>query len=249
MHSDENDIWYRIGYALERVRRAPDSVPALETLLSTEGAPGGGSGRSRRSPSGQSGEESAGGGRPSSSGKRGNPDSSGGNALVRMLAAGGARSLTARILRLWPARDRVGVLDLAAAGASGATMAVLVDLVAPLLQSDEGRHPDGQEVATTALEGVVRGLTYGGVVEPRLPGPAFLLGFVYGSAEYLAASRGGLPALLRSVSPHGKIPFLSRLADPGDDGDRTYLEYVLFGLALAILYDSVRSKRGIEDDE
>lgn len=252
MHSQEDDIWYRIGYALERVRRAPGSLPALETLLAAGGASGDrSSARSSGEPSGgRSSERSrreAPGDNPGH-GSRSRPASGARDALVQALAAGGARSLAGRLLRIWSPRERVGIVKLMTAGASGAAAALLTELVTPLTRPGSGETPGGEELALSVLEGVGRGLTYGGVVEPRLPGPAYLLGFVYGTAEYVAASWGGLPSLLRSASPHGKIPYLSGLLEPSEDEDRIYLEYVVFGLTLALLYDAVREKRGIDEE-
>lgn len=235
MSSDESDIWYRIGYVLERARHAPDELPRLPELLRPGNPDDSGSEGPPPNPGAGSGDEP--------------PGDAGTEALVRELVTTGARSLAGRILRLWPPRQRASLADLLAAGASGAAAAVLVDLVGPLVRSGSGRSGGEAGLSSGLLEGAGRGLLYGGVVEPRLPGPAFLVGFVYGTGEYLASPWGGLPTLLRSVSPHGKLPFVSRLLEPGEDRDPDYVELVAFGLALALLYDLAHENRGIADEE
>lgn len=231
MNSDRDDLWYRIGYALERARQAPGELPPLRALLSA------GEGSGNPPPDGNPGpdEESRAGDRA--------------DRLVREVVATGARSLGGRILRAWTPRRQVGLAGLLAAGASGAAAAFLVDRLAPLVRSGSRRSGREDGLSGTLLEGVGRGLLYAGVVEPRLPGPAFVAGFVYGTTEYLAAPWGGLPVLLRSVSPHGRLPLVSRLLEPEEERHPDYVELVAFGLALAIFYDLAHENRGIEDEE
>lgn len=233
MSSDQDEIWYRIGYALERVRHAPEELPRVRALLSSR-SPAGGGGRER--------EPDA----PAKDAPGGDGDR---DALLQELVSTGSRSLVRRIVRLWSPRKKVGLGGLLAAGASGAAAAVLVDLIGPLVRSGSFAPDTEDGLSASLLEGAGRGLVYGGVVEPRLPGPAFLLGFVYGTGEYLASPWGGLPALLRSVSPQGKLPLVSHLLEPEEGRHPDYVEHVAFGVALALLYDLVHENRGIVDDE
>lgn len=227
MSDDSTDLWYQLGYVTERLRLAPGD--ALDR--STDAA-------SRLS-------ERLGGGNPSRRG--GDPSSGGGDRdLLRRLGAAGATSLGIRLLR---SSDGPGITGLALSGAAGAGAAVLTELVAPLLsrrvRPAAGRHELGDALFT----GVGRGLLYGTLVRDRIPGPAFLAGFLFGTAEYVAARRGGLARILRAASPHRHIPFVSDLfeADPDDDPDWT--EHLVFGIALALLYEPVRPKSGTTDDE
>lgn len=232
MSSDEEDIWYRLGYALERMRDAPRAVPGLETLQRLGGASSRG-----RSPSG-------GGERRSGDDGDGNP----GNAPARLLEKG-ARSAGNRLLAALPTRGRVRLLELLAAAVAGSAATVITEVAAALIRSEEGLSLDPNDLAVTLSGGVGRGLAYAGVVEPRVPGPAFVAGFVYGTAEYLTASWGGVPTLLGSASPHRKVPLLADLLEADDREEDPFLEHLVFGLALALLYDGLRPNRGITDDE
>lgn len=225
MDSGDDDIWYQVGYVLERVRGAPRKLPALETLQRSRGASGTG-------------------------GSSGNPGH-GKDDPVAGLASTVLRSLGTRVLGLWPSRGSPGVLGLAAAAGSGAAAALLTDLVRPLLRSArDGSVADAPDRGSSALEGVGRGLTYAALVRPRVPGPAFLAGFLYGTVEYVASPWGGLPRLLRAGSPHGRLPLASELLEPDPELDADYLEHLAFGLALALLYDLVHdANRGIREEE
>ena len=232
MISDDQDIWYRLGYALERVREVPSSVPGLETLEGLGGASTGerSGGRKGRARSGDGGAE--------------NPD----NLPARLLDQG-VRALGNRVLAALPSRSRTRLLDFLAAAVSGVAATVLAEVVGTLLSSAKELPPEADELALTLSGGVGRGLAYAGVVEPRIPGPAFVAGFLYGTAEYMTASWGGIPSLLGSAAPHRKVPLLSEILEADDRAGDPYLEHLIFGLALALLYDSLRPKRGTTDEE
>lgn len=218
MHSDDN-LWYRVGYALERTRnRAPALAGALERITP--------SGR------GGSGDERA-------------PER---DRLIEVLLLGGAGALASRLLKLWPARRRPGLLALAAAGASGAGAGLLVELLHPLLRGELRPPGPDAEPGTSMLSGAGRGLAYGSVVEPRLPGPDVVRGIVFGTLEYLVAPWGGLPGLLGSSSPHRKLPLVSDLLEPERDDDAAYLDFIAFGVAVAFLYGLAREKSGTTDE-
>lgn len=225
MHSNDT-LWYRLGYTLERAR---GSAPDLPSLL-RQGAP-----------------DSAGRDNPRDNPGDGADDGKDGMA-VGALVLGGAGALASRLLRAWPRRHAPGVLGLAAAGASGAAAGLLVELVGPLLRGEAAPAADDDELAASVLSGTGRGLAYGAVAEPRLPGPAVLRGFLYGTLEYAIAPWGGLPGLLGSASPHRKLPVVSRLLEPGEDDEADYLDFVIFGLALGLLYGTFVEKRGTSDE-
>lgn len=228
MESGNDDIWFQIGYALERFRGVSRKLPALETLQRSRGA------SDDRGSGGRDGD---------------NPGHRRGDPVTEMVSAG-VRSLGARMLGLWPERGRPGVFGLLAAAGSGAAAGLLTELARPLLRPDSGQPPDEEpEVGASVLTGVARGLTYGAVVRPRVPGPAFLVGFLYGTAEYVASPWGGLPRLLRGASPHGKLPLVRDLLEPDEEPTPVYLEHLAFGLALAVLYDVVHGEnRGMRDE-
>lgn len=232
MSSEDQDIWYRLGYALERVRDVPRAVPGLETLKDLGGA------------SSEARSSSRSGGRGSGDEDHGNP----GNLPARLLEQG-ARSAGNRLLSALPARGRVRLLELLASAVAGSAATVIVEVAGSLLRSDKELSLDPDHLATTLSGGAGRGLAYAGVVEPRVPGPAFLAGFLYGTAEYLTASWGGIPTLLGSAAPHRKVPLLSEILEADDRAEDLFLEHLLFGLALALLYDGLRPNRGTTDDE
>jgi len=101
------------------------------------------------------------------------------------------------------------------------------------------------------LSGIAQGLVYGGIVEPRVPGPALIKGALYGSAEYAVDPAGGISGLLGSHAPHKRLPMVSHMLEDLNAHDRAFVEHVVFGVSLALLYGSSRSSNGIrvEDDE
>ena len=67
-------------------------------------------------------------------------------------------------------------------------------------------------------------------------------GAVYGSLEYLASPWGGVGALVGKRAPHRRIPLVSGLMDPGHDEDDTWLDHVVYAVALATLYAAVEEE-------
>jgi len=228
--AQSRSIWFRIGYALESARREPARAPGgggrLRGLrerrddgngVTADKDDAGGASRQRRD-----------GARPPSVEE----------ALDALIAAG-TGTLAGRVVGLLPSRRRPGLLALLRAGAAGAGAALLRELVSPLLHGDV-RLPElaGPRMAESLLAGAARGLVYGSVVEPRLPGPAAARGVLYGSLEYAVSPWGGVAGLLGDHSPLRRVPLLTGLFEdyaPGYDG---YVDHLVFGLALAVLYGS-----------
>lgn len=231
MSSDDQDIWYRLGYTLERLRDAPKSLPALETLK-----PGGGASKKARSSDNPGGSGSD------------DPDDDSGNLPARLIDQGG-RALGARLLSVLPSHGRARLLDLLASAVAGTAATVISEVLASLVTSKKDLSLEMDPLAVTLSGGAGRGLAYAGVIEPRLPGPAFVAGFIYGTAEYVTASWGGIPGLLGSASPHRKVPLLSDIVEADERESDPYLQHLAFGLALALLYDALRPKRGTTEDE
>ncbi len=224
MASDES-IWYRIGHAVERARQsAPPRQP----------------GSSRRAdaadPSGGDGSRGALARRPHV------PSSdelmSAGIALVVDKALGGRGR-----------RSSPGVTGLLRAAAAGAVAALLADLVRPLLRDDADLPGIDRDTAEHMLAGLGQGLIYGGVVEPRVPGPALVKGALFGSLEYAVHPLGGLSGLLGPHTPQRRIPFFGDILSDLGGEDRAYLEHLVFGIALALIYESSPSSNGIRSDE
>jgi hypothetical protein len=156
--------------------------------------------------------------------------------LLDTLLTVGAGSVLARTLSFWPGRGRPGLFRLFRAGVAGAAAAFLTELVRPALV---GRPPDvplEEELTDVLLSGAGRGLLYAAVVEPRAPGPPVLRGTAHGALEYALVPWGGLEELTGSAAPQRRVPFLSVLLHRRDR-EELFLEYLVFGVALAVLYD------------
>jgi hypothetical protein len=268
MASTESDLnlWYRLGYALERARHAPPAarkslaglaerkgrvgeadMPGLEAGArgATEpGAPGlSGRGRGRAAGARAAGREPGGAGRRDAAGSDGRgadaPLEEGARALLPAaedLLASGLAAAVGRLLGSWGARRAPGLGDLLRAAAAGAAAMMAHDVLRPYLGDARRPAAPPRDLVEGLLEGAGKGLVYGTVVEPRVPGPGLLKGVVYGSAEYAADASGGLSRLLRSLSPQGRVPGLARLLEDLDPHDRTLAEHLVFAVTLALLY-------------
>ena len=73
---------------------------------------------------------------------------------------------------------------LARAAASGAAAMIFQELVHALVSDDPEDADEGsRSLADRLISGTARGLVYGAVAEPRLPGPPVLRGVLYGSGN------------------------------------------------------------------
>ncbi|NIP59368.1 MAG: hypothetical protein GWM92_13610 [Gemmatimonadetes bacterium] len=141
------------------------------------------------------------------------------------------------------------MVSLTCAGISGVGAALLVELLRPLTEDEDSAAALDGELAEALLSGAGRGLLYGGVVEPRIPGPPLVRGAVYGVTEYMLSPWGGLPRVLGPVSPHRRIPLVSDLVEPDQEGFRTFVDHLLFGVTLALLYGALPPRRGTRNEE
>ena len=210
----DQDLWYRIGYAMETTRgrlsthkggRRHRPVPARQVPRRTL-------------------EDVA----------RSFLDDLPPEVLDTLLSVGVGTVLT-RVLSLWPGRRQPGIFRLLKAGASGAAASLLAELVRPVLTGRKSERALEEELTDILLSGAGRGLLYAALVEPRVPGPPALQGSVYGALEYALTPWGGLEELAGTAAPHRKVPILSVLLR-GRGEEEALLEHLAFGLALAILY-------------
>lgn len=165
------------------------------------------------------------------------------------LMSAGVAVVVDRVLAGWSGRKAPSFSKLLRAAAAGATAAVLVDLLRPLL-TEEGAFPGlDRETADRVLAGVGQGLVYGSIVEPRVPGPALIKGALYGPAEYATEPVGGLHGLLGAHVPQNRLPIVGDVFDVVAPHDRAFLEHLVFGITLALLYESSSSSNGIRPEE
>jgi hypothetical protein len=157
--------------------------------------------------------------------------------ILDALLTVGAGSILARALSVWPGRSRPGIFRLFRGGMAGAAAGFLVELIRPALVGTSPEAPLEEEITDHLLSGAGRGLLYAAVVEPRIPGPALLQGTAYGALEFALTPWGGLEELTGSAAPHRKIPVLSVLLHRRDQ-EELFLVHLVFGVALALLYDS-----------
>lgn len=209
---NDQDLWYRLGYALEMARAYLPS----EKEKGEAGSPGRRARMALRPARGES--------------DGGIPD---------VLLAVGAGTALNRLLALWPRSRRPGLLRLARAGAAGAAASFLTELLRPVLVGRARDRSLGEVLTDVLLSGAGRGLLYASVVEPRIPAPATLQGSAYGLLEYVLSPWGGLEEVAGSAAPHGKLPALSVLFQGREEEENAdLLEHLAFGIALALLYDA-----------
>jgi len=224
--SSEQSLWYRIGFALERARNpAPSAGRRLEGLAERV-----------RDRVGQRGEE-------------GDTDS-GGLPTDELLTAG-LVLVAGKLLDAWRPRHRVRFSGLLRAAAAGAGAALVLDLVKPLLRGQPALGTLDRESFDRALAGLAQGIVYGAVVEPRLPGHALVKGAAYGTAEYAAGSAGGLTHLVGAHTPFARLPLVGHLLEDLEPHERDYVEHLVFGIVVGLLYGSSERSNGIapEDDD
>ncbi len=152
----------------------------------------------------------------------------------RLLLGGGA-ALAVRLLRGWPTRRHAGWQEVARGAVAGAGATLLREMTAPLLRGRLDAPTFDEQLGIRLLSGAARGALFGGFVEPRLPGGPLIKGSIYGSIEYLAAPWGGLSTLLGSVAPWSRLPALRRWIGGTEPGEDSFLEHLVFGMALALL--------------
>ena len=214
---DQDNVWFRLGYTLERSRERVPRADRLRTLEERQTTRKVGANRTRR---------------PEPGARLGaSPTGEPWDALVAV----GATALLGRVLEAMPRRRKPGLLRLLRAGAAGVGAALLSELLRSL-RSGGLPFPIAQLVQNASLTGGARGLVYGALVEPRIPGPPVVRGVAYGSLEYLVSPWGGLTKLVGARAPHRRIPFLADLLDDVGPNDDSLLDHVLFGIVLATLY-------------
>ncbi len=175
--------------------------------------------------------------------KPGKADAAAGpSAVDQLLTAGGGAVAHKPISAL--AGGQPGTLRIARAALAGAGAAFFLSL----LRTPNGSSAEDGTVPDPALQlliGAGRGILYGSLLEPRLPGSPVFRGATFGVMEYVASPMGGLDGILGAASPHRTMPVLSVLLATGDEvPDGSLTHHVAFGAALGLLYGAGRARRG-----
>ena len=207
----KDDLWYRIGFALETARQRVPTSPAPAGKLLKKSL------------------KKRGRGKPA-------PLDEASHKLLEAFLSVGAGTVLTRLLAFWPGRRSPGLLGLGRAGAAGAAAAFLAELLRPALTGAKSESSIEDDITDILLSGAGRGLLYAAIVEPRIPGPSLIQGSTYGALEWALTPWGGLEELAGSAAPHRKIPILSVLLK-GRKGEEDHLEHLAFGIALALLYE------------
>ncbi|HSG46310.1 MAG TPA: hypothetical protein VLA43_00720 [Longimicrobiales bacterium] len=221
MDESSQNLWYQLGYALERAKASPtrDRVQLLGEKLAAfrEGGQGGRTVTRR-------------GASPAP-----RPETEGVETLDWILASiSGA--LVSRALREWKPRRRPGLGLLARSAAAGAAAIIFQELAHALLSEDPRETARrSRTLGDRLVSGAARGLVYGAIAEPRLPGPPVLRGVAYGTAEFFLSPLGGVGKLLGREAPYSRIPLLRLLLEDTSVDQDGYVEHLVFGLALALM--------------
>jgi hypothetical protein len=223
--ASKKSLWFQIGYALERAKHPIPSAGEKLTGLAERAR--------EREP-------------------RRRDEADGEGLSTDDLVSAGLILIAGKMLDAWRPRREARFSGLLRAAVAGAGAALLVDLVRPLIAGRPAVAAFDGETGERLLASAGQGLLYGAVVEPRLPGPPLLKGALFASAEYAAHPAGGLSQLVGGYAPLRRLPVVGDLLHGLEAHDRTYLEHLTFGIALAVLYGSSPSNNGIlpeEDDD
>jgi hypothetical protein len=268
--ADQDNIWFRLGHTLESVRLRASPPTRLRSLDEREPARAderaarkvGASRRPRPEP--MRAAEPRGGEVEAENETTDHTEGLGGLAAFlkgdsptgepweAVIAAVGA-AVVGRLLDAMPRKRRPGPVRLLHAAAAGAGAALVRELMRPIISGGAVDRPLADRARGAAISGSARGLLYGALVEPRLPGPPVVRGAVYGLVEHLVSPLGGLTALAGPRAPHRSLPFVSALFEELEQADDTLLDHILFGIGLAALYGArpadARSEEEEDDDD
>ncbi len=230
MREPSKSIWYHLGYALESARHGARSA---REGRSDEKAPRAGKVESA------AGAGSAGDVKSEAAGPRRLPVSS----AVDQLVATGTGILSDRLFSL-VAGQRPGTLRLTRAALAGAGAALALSLFRNGKNGTAGAGQSPHDPTAEVLAGAARGVLYGAVLEPRLPGSPLVRGATFGVMEYVTSPLGGLDGILGASSPHRTMPIIAALLGPNDPMLGSMADHVAFGVTLGLLYGEGSARRG-----
>ena len=234
MREPSKSIWYQLGYALETFRHGARSA---REVRSTKEARSAGKGRSTAE------ARSAGNARGEATDPERRPVSS----TVDQLIATGTGILGDRLFSIVDGR-RPGGLRMTRAALAGAGAALALSLFRNGKNGKLGVGQSPHDPTAELLTGAARGILYGAVLEPRLPGSPLLRGATFGVMEYVTSPFGGLDGILGASSPHRTMPIVAALLGQSDSGAGSgagsIADHVAFGVTLGLLYGEGSARRG-----
>ena len=230
MREPSKSIWYHLGYALESARHgarlAQEAQPAQKP-------PRTGKGRSA------AGSRSA----LNARGKVTDPKPRPVSSTVDQLITTGTGILGDRLFSIMAGR-RPGTLRLTRAALAGAGAALALGLFRNGKNGTPGVGQSPHDPTAELLTGAARGMLYGAVLEPRLPGSPLLRGATFGVIEYVTSPFGGLDGILGASSPHRTMPIVAALLGSSDSVAVSMADHVAFGVTLGLLYGAGSARRG-----
>lgn len=292
--ADQDSIWFRLGYTLERAQGAASAAPRLRALAERDARFAdddeprtarkvGGRPTRRPEPDRSLGVDldeadvsdeelaaaiAAQGDEPrrESAGREKAASPASGSGALGALAtflqgtsptgepweaviAAVGTTLVGRLLESMPRKRTPTMKRLLHAAAAGAGAALVREALRPVTSAQPATRPFAERAKGAGLAGAARGLLYGGLIEPRLPGPPIVRGAIYGAVEHVATPMGGLTRLAGARAPHRNIPILSDLFEDLEPSDETLLEHVLCGIAMAALYGARPTDTSAEQDD
>ncbi|MCH7891681.1 MAG: hypothetical protein IH921_09275 [Gemmatimonadetes bacterium] len=239
MPEPSKSIWYHLGYALESARRGAQAVQSAGKAQTGGKVRSGGKTRS-----GGKGRVAK---RARSNVKDRSAEPRPVSSAVDQLIATGTGILGDRLFSLVAGR-RPGGLRLTRAALAGAGAALALSLFRNGTNGKPGVGQSPYDPTAEILTGAARGMLYGAVLEPRLPGSPLLRGATFGIMEYVTSPFGGLDGILGASSPHRTLPILAALLGTGDSEDGSesvsMAHHIAFGVTLGLLYGEGSARRG-----
>jgi len=166
-----------------------------------------------------------------------------GDDWVDQLVAASTGALTSKLLDVLPGRKTPGVFRLLRAAVAGAGAAAVLAVFRTRFGNKELEADLGAEL----LAGAGRGIVYGSILEPHLPGPGVMRGAGFALVEYTLSPWGGLDGVLGAASPRRTLPLLGALTGTDTFEAESFTEHLVFGSTLGLLYGVASS--GTASDE
>lgn len=163
--------------------------------------------------------------------------------------AAASAAMIGKMLETMPKQRKLRPGRMVRAAAAGAGAALARELLRPMMSGEQPATTFAERARHAALSGSARGLLYGALVDPRIPGPPLIRGAAYGAIEHLVSPLGGLTALAGPMAPHRRLPFAAELFEGLEHEQQTLMDHIVFGVAMAVLYGARPSDARAEADE